>query len=608
RFPLLREKRPFHSLPNQGDFMVQSMIETSSDDHTRKKRFSLMILTQRLPITVVLLEICSILSLSDAGVAMAAASSNKKAAADKAAVQTALAYATAISAGDRVTFGKLDFSCQYQLLTAQADRFASPPPANDSFYEHCWREVTRAHARTLTRTDLGMEVLWPSTGPLVSFGDDMWELPSSAFVMDSIGVSPPGSGLRLLPTNSKRIPNGSFRLKPNGQVVGVPATAVEITVQYQDPLTAPVSYAPGTVRWTNTVKRARRVLKAVTTQWVVFSGLKKYGFSGDHAVFLLPVPASEPDPGGPRTEVVPFATEKSRAIANSLVWWEPQDQPGTLAAAAVRAAAFPDLRDRVALLNRVLLIDPHHADALTILTKHLYSALLRQAAEKHHLIVKDHALARAVNEFYWNIYAASGRVELASTMEMGGLTEPTAADLLYRMLPAMETLAQIRPEMLDNRFRLGVAYRWNNDQLPMIQTFESLVREIPEHRRAQKAEALLQLAWSRINKVAWNRVLHDPESLRAYADAEASLALAELPLDKFLAEYTMAYSMIFMPNYGDKTRLFHHLTEAKRWFDQMTEKDEAVWQYFLRTELLKAVLDADPAFRTFLATSGEEQG
>ena len=176
------------------------------------------------------------------------------------------------------------------------------------------------------------------------------------------------------------------------------------------------------------------------------------------------------------------------------------------------------------------------------------------------------------------------------------------------MVPALETLAKIRPEQLDNRFRLGMAYRWNNDQLPMIQTFEALVKDIPDGRNTPKAEALLQLAWSRINKVAWNRILHDPDSLRAYADAEASSALAELPLDKFLAEYTMAYSMIFMPDYGDKVKMLQHLTEAKRWFDEVPGKDDAVWRYFLHSELLKAVLDADPTFQPILASADEKQG
>jgi hypothetical protein len=427
-------------------------------------------------------------------------------------------------------------------------------------------------------------------------------MPASVFVMDALGISPPGAGLHLTAAGSRKIPDGSFRLKTKGKVLAAPATLVLLTVRYQDPLTSPVTYAPGTVKWTSTIKRPRRALHSITTQWVVFSGLKKHGFPGDMAVFNLPAP-SEPEAPGMLPEKIPFATESSRGMPDTMVWWQPDDQPGTLTAAAARAATYPELRDRVALLNRVLLIDPKQPDALTVLTRNLYSVILREGRKSHQVSVKDPALALAVDEFYWNIYAEGARLDLSNGMEMGGLTEPTPADYLYRMLPALQTLVSLRPEQLDHRFQLGVAYRWNNDQVPMIETFESLVRDIPSNRKTPKAEAQLQLAWSRINKVAWNRILHDPESERAYADAEASLANAELPLDKFLAEYTMAYSMIFMPNYGDKAKMLHHLTEAKRWFDQVPGKSDEIWRYFLDTELLKAVMDADPSFTPLLAAT-----
>ncbi len=518
------------------------------------------------------------------------------------AEQTALRYAEAIAKGDRVLTGQLDFACQYRSVaaaTGPVKQFASP---SDPSYEACWAPLTAAHAPALRRTDIAMDIIWPSTGPLVFYGDELPRMPASAFVMDALGISPPGTGLHLTVAESRQIPGGSFRLKTGGKVLAAAATLVLLKVDYQDPLTSPLTYAPGLVKWTNTIKRPRLALKSVTTQWVVFSGLKKHGFPGDTAVFNLPVP-SQPETPGMTAEKIPFATETSRALVDTLVWWQPNDQPGTLTAAAARAATYPELRDRVALLNRILLIDPKQPDALTVLTRNLYTMILREGRKGHQLSVKDPALALVVDEFYWNIYAEAERLDLSNGMEMGGLPEPTPADFLYRMLPALQTLVTIRPQQLDYRFQLGVAYRWNNDQVPMIQTFESLVKEIPENRKTPKAEAQLQLAWSRITKVAWNRILHDPESERAYADAEASLANAELPLDKFLAEYTMAYSMIFMPNYGDKAKMLHHLTEAKRWFDQVPGKSDEIWRYFIQTSLLKAVMDADPSFSPLLAAT-----
>jgi hypothetical protein len=516
------------------------------------------------------------------------------------AAHTALRYAEAIAHGDQVTAGQLDFACQHRFVTASPAKVKKFAPPTDPSYESCWQTLTAAHAPMLKRSDIAMDVIWPSTGPLVFFGDELPRAPASAFVMDALGTSPPGSGLQLTVVNSRAIPAGSFRLTTTGKVLGAPATLVQLSVQYHDPLLSPVTYAAGNVKWTNTIKRPRRALKSVTTQWVVFTGLKRHGFPGDAAVFNLPV-ASQPEAPGMTADKIPFSTETSRALPESMSWWGPDDQPGTLTAAAARAASFPDLRDRVALLNRVLLIDPKQPEALTVLTRHLYSVLLREGRNSHQLNVKDPALGIVVDEFYWNIYAQGARMDLSMGMEVGGLAQPTPADFLYRLIPALQTLVSVRPGQLDNRFRLGIAYRWNNDQGPMVETFEALIKDIPDNRKTPKAEALLQLAWSRINKVSWNRVLHDPETPRAYGDAEASLALAELPLDKFLAEYAMAYSMIFLPNYGDKEKMLHHLTEARRWFDEVPGKSDEIWRFFLNTELLKAVLDADPMFKPILA-------
>ena len=533
----------------------------------------------------------------------AASKAPQKATGNKAAIDTALRYAQAIAKGDKIMAGQLDFACQYKHLTMLLVK----PQAIDASYEDCWQELTAGHAPLLKRTDIGMNILWPSTGFLVFYGDDLARTQASAFVMDVLGMSPPGTGLHLTVANSRSIPNGSFRLNRKEKIIGVPTTLVELAVHYHDPLTSPVAYGPGTVRWTNTIRRERRAIKSITTQWIVFTGLKKYGFPRDSAVFHLPV-RTTPEAPGMVADRIPFTTETSRVHPDSLVWWGPDDQPGTLTAAAAQASAFPELRDRVAMLNRILIIDPHQIDALTILTRNLHAVLLREAAQNHPLLVKDPALSVTVNEFYWNTSAASTRLDLSNAMEMGGFSQPTPADFLYRLLPALETLASIRPEQLDCRFQLGMAYRWNNDQVPMIETFDALVKDIPNERKTPKAEALVQLAWSRINKVAWNRILHDPDSVRAYEDAYASSAIAELPLDKFLAEYTMAYSMIFMPDYGDKNRMLQHLTAAKRWFDEIPGKDDGVWRYFLHSERLMAVLNADPMFQPILASAEQPKG
>jgi hypothetical protein len=451
-----------------------------------------------------------------------------------------------------------------------------------------------------------MEVLWPSNGDLVFFSEDLNRYPASAFVTDSLGLTPPGTRFHTHIVGSASLPSASFRLRPNGPIVAVPTTLVKLSISYQDPLTAPLTYAAGSVKWTSTIKRTRRALKEITTQWIVLSGLKKHGFVGDRAVLNLPVTSGAISGNGIQ-EKIPFVTETSQALPDSLVWWGPTDLPGLLTAGTARAATFPELRDRVAMLNRVLIIDPNQPEALMVLSRHLYTIVLREAIPFHKLTVSDPALALVVNEHFWNIYAQSTRMDLSLGMEMGGFDKPTTADYLYRMLSAMRTLAVVRPEQLDNRFRLGVALRWNNDQEAAIETHQSLVNAIPLERRAGRAEALLQLAWSRINKVAWNRIFDDSDIRVAYQNADEALALADLPLDKFMAEYTKAYSLLFTPD-RDNRALLERLTEAKRWFAEIPGQTPDIWNFFIGAESLKAVLDADPIFQPILAQGEDKKG
>lgn len=522
------------------------------------------------------------------------------------AASIAQRYAEAVSKGDKIEVAKLDFACQFRLVAASKSGLPAYPDQADASYDACWQGIKTAHEAALTRVDVGMDVLWPSNGALAFFGEELYRYPASAFVMDVVGLSPPGSGLHLKTISTKALPNASFHLRLNQPLISVPATLVTMTVSYQDSLTSPVTKAPGSYKWTSTVKPARRALKSIDLQWIVLSGLKKHGFPGDSAVVNLLVSTGAPVDGIPQ-EIIPFVTETSKALPGSLVWWGPEDAPGLLVAAAARAAGFPTLRDRVALLNRVLIIDPNQADALTVLTRDLYAVILRDAMPAHNLIVKDPALAMVVNEHYWNIYAQGARMDLSLGMEMGGFDKPTTADYLYRLLPALRTLAQVRPEQLDNRFRWGAALRWNNDQELAIEVHEKLVKDIPDERKAGKAEALLQLAWSRVNKVAWNRIFDDPDVRLAYQDADKALTFAENPLDKFMAEYTKAYSLLFSPK-RDNRAILERLTEAKRWFAEVPGQTPEIWNFFIGSEQLKMVLDADPIFQPLLASGLPQKG
>lgn len=525
-----------------------------------------------------------------------------------AAVETVQRYVAAMAAGDKVAAGKLDFACAYRLAAATSNQpdsgqpaarpTASFPPDGDPFYSACWEPIAKAHATVIQQTDQGVDTLWPGKGFLVVLGENLARYPPSLFVMDTLGASPPAGGLAVDLLDSKPIHSASFRLTENGPVVTARATLVRLSVGYKDPLSSPAAYTPGSYKWTNTTKRLlRRALKTVTVKWIVLSGLKKLGFPADTAVLNLPVrDASD------TTQAVPFTAEAGGYEPDSARWWTPDDAPGVLIAAVGRAAQFPEIRDRVGMLNRVLIIDPSQVEALTLLSRDLYQALLHVAATTHTVAVSEPTLAMVFNELHWNAYAQTMRWDLSLGMEMGGLSQPTAADFLYRMIPAMRQLGKVRPQDLENRLHLGNAYRWNMDQLAAIATHETLLQEVPSQRAAVRARVLNELAWSRIAKVAWNRTFEDPGILQAYKEAEEAFRLTDTPLDKFVATYTMAYSLLFTPKRDNKL-IFERLTEAKALYLALPGASPVSWKYLLNHESLKIVLDADPIFKPLLAES-----
>jgi hypothetical protein len=516
-----------------------------------------------------------------------------------AAATAAQQYVLAMAAGDHTAVGRLDFACQYHM-TAGPKKPRGYPVDSDPIYGQCWKSISEANDRAVEHRDLGMDAIWPTKGTLAFFGEDLTRYAASAFVMEILGTSPPGGGLQAEVAETTSLPAASFRLPDNGPVVSSPTSLVQLRITYKDPLTSPVTYAPGAYKWTNTVKRPRQALKSIVLKWVVMTGMRKHGFPSDVAVLNLPVTTAQ-NSGGP-PEAIPFVTETSAAMPSTAVWWGPTDAPGLMIAAVARSAHYPNLLDRVALLNRVLLIDPGQVDALTSLSRDLYASILHDSAAAHRFTFSDPVLAMRFSELYWDTYAQTTRMDIALGMEMGGLPAPTTADSLYRMIPAMEKLAEVRPQDTENRLRLGIAYRWNNDQLVAIKTHETLLNETPKERGAFRARILDQLAWSRIARIAWNRTFDDPVILDAYRAAEEALTLADSPVEKFVASYTMAYSLAFTPH-RDNPKMVELLTEARRWFLQIGGSSADSWRYLLANDTLKGIVETDPAFGALLAAS-----
>jgi hypothetical protein len=551
---------------------------------------------RRLLVVVFGLAVCIALGLGAFGSAQAAQASKKsKPASSSPAIAVARRYAEAVASGDRAAAGKLDFACQWDMVSVGPAPIKVFPSDSDPVYARCWDELAKAHETAVEQRDLGANELWPGKGSLVFFNEDLTEYAPSFFVMDRLGLSPPGGGLWIEPINSAPLPAASFRIRDGGPLVEAPAVVVRSTVTYKDPLTSPVTYAPSEDHVTRKAKKVRLALKGVTVKWVVLIGLRKLGFPGDVAVLNLPVT-------GVDGAAVPFVTERGGYLHDTRVWWSPADVSGTLTAAIGRIGQYPEQRDRVAMLNRILLIDPAKAEALSLLANEMYQTLLTLGAAAHKVPLGDAVLAARFNELYWNTVAQTTRMEIAEPSFMAQRGQLMPADFLYRMLSAREALARSAPEDRENRLKLGIGYRWNRDHENAIAVHEQLVKEIPLERSAARARALLELAWSRIAKVEWSRRFDDPNIVAAYSNAEEAFKLTESPLDKFIAEYAMAYSLAFTPN-RDNKKMLELLTEARRWYLQLPGASQDSWQFLLLNDTLKGVVEADPSFQSLFVSS-----
>ena len=534
--------------------------------------------------------------LAPAGPAYAAPASQKAKLApvvQSPAMVAAKQYAEAVASGDRVAAGKLDFACQYGMVAAGP--LKAFPPDSDPVYSRCWDQLTKAHGTAIEQGDLGVNALWPGPGALVFFREDLADYAPSFFVMDRLGLSPPGGGLKVELSGSAPVPAASFHVRGGSPLVQAATSAVKLAVTYKDPLTAPVAFAPSEDFLTRKAKKVRQALKGVTVKWVVLTGLKKLGFPGDAAVLNLPVTGAD-------GAAVPFVIERGGYLHDTRLWWGPADAPGLLTAAVAHAAQYPEPRNRIAMFNRVLLVDPLQADALAALSREMYQALLNAGAAEHKVPIGDTALAVRFNELYWNTVSQTYRTEIAEASQSAHPGGPLPADFLFRMLPAMEKLARLTPNDHENRLRLGIAYRWNREHENGIAVHEQLVKDLTPDRPAVRARALLELAWSRIAQVEWSRRVEDPGLQAAYREAEEAFGLTDRPLDKFTAEYAMAYSLAFMPN-RDNKKLLGLLTEARRWYLQLPGATQSSWQFLLQNDTLKGIVGADPSFQSLFVSS-----
>lgn len=522
----------------------------------------------------------------------------------QASVQVVQNYVHAVAGRNSTRVAQNDFVCLLKMVESGATGKGNFLPGSAPVYSWCWDRLAQAHAEVIESRDRALDELWPGVGKLVNFRDfKRFEIAEtrarqrapSFFVMPEIGdvYESPGFTLEVLSTGP--LPHASFQVPGSDRVVAVPTTLVRTRIAYPDPMNSPVANGSGQQDWVVPYKKPIHPVKAVTVKWVVLSGLFQYGFPVDTAVLNIPLKSSMGTP-------IPFVVDAGGFEQNSTEFWNPNEARTALAAGVTRAKTLPTSRERISLLNRVLAVHPSHVEGLQAITSELYDGLMDFAARIHGVQVKSGPLYQEFNELYWTIQSQTDRMDISLHMEMGGKSDPTPADYLYRLIPAMETLVDLQPGDFETRLRLSMAYRWTNDQLTAIMVPQLLLSEVPMDQPQLRARVLMSLAWSRISKVAWSRHFDDPDIVQGYEEAAEAFTLASDPLIKFSAAYAKAYSLVFRPK-RDNQAMLELLKEARYWYQQIPGATDQSWVFLLQNDTLKGFVETDPAFQSLVVAN-----
>ncbi len=520
----------------------------------------------------------------------------------EAMLSTITEYAHAVSKGDRVAAGQRDFVCLLKMAQQQLLVDGNFPDALSPIYEWCAKRRTEAHGRVLKQRDRGLDNIWPGPGKLVDFEDFQRfyiaetrskQLAPSFFVMHDIARHEPGNPFTIEALESGTLPHASFPSADESTVHAAPTTFVTTTVSYPNPLTAPVSNGPGAADWVVPYKKVQRVIQSVKVKWVVLSDLKRLGFPIDQAVLDLPLE-------GPHGTTIPFVVDAGGYVPHSTKWFGPDDQTQAALAGVQQAQAASTRLEVLMQLNRTLMFAPGNKHVLEVFANQLYQGILDLGSRLHRIPIGDDRLAQRFNELYWTVKSQTDRFDLGLGMVTGGKAEPTPADYLYRMIPVMEALASLEPGDFQNRLHLISTYRWVNDQRAALSSPQELLAEVPAEQEEVRADVLLELAWARIGKVAWNRHFDDPDIRKGYNEAKLAFDLTKDPLNKFTAAYAMAYSLAFhVPR--DNQAMLDLLRQAKDWHEKIPGSSPQSWDYMLANDTLKGLVETDPAFKSLLA-------
>ncbi|MBS0152257.1 MAG: hypothetical protein JSR31_15095 [Nitrospira sp.] len=444
----------------------------------------------------------------------------------------------------------------------------------------CWDDTLHAH--TVLVTQQAETGVFNATGQRIALGlladrhraTENWkDYPPAVFVSPPIILNdhapiPQTTVLRTSPAQSFALSN----IK-EGSLVSVQGQPIDIKIVYPDPLTAPLALKPEEIWWVNGSQRQFGAVREVTARFIVVTGLRKFGFSADRAVMNEALPGTpliatthyglRPDNGRKFDRANPARPfMKGELVSGSPQWWN-RTEVEPIAQTALGRALHLSSTEREKLLTRLLLIDPNHTDAHLLRGEDAYQIFLKQGVAKGGLAATDGVALQRVAELYWTIQAQTWRQELTAVTEG---YEP-AADALYRSLASYEALRQLQQATSEQRRRLGVLTRWNNDPTDALGIHEALLRDaIPG--TAEYGRILAEAAWDRIQLVSWNRRYDHPWLQQAHAEAEQAVELVSQPYDKLHAHYALvAVESLSVPRNLD--RFQQRMRQVKQDLDQI---------------------------------------
>ncbi len=502
-----------------------------------------------------------------------------------------LRYAGAFANGRIDEWAAADLACLSR-------RKQNPGIAPTAAAQACWTATLQAHtAMTAQDAETGV---FDAVGRGAGFGllhdrhraSENWkDYPPAVFLSPPVvrrdhGPAPDIAVARVSPAQPIALLNLA-----GPEPVTVRGQAVDVTIRYRDPLTAPLALRPEEIWWVSGTQRRFGPVREVEARFIVVSGLKKFGYPVDRAVMNEALPGApliptthyglRPD-GGRRFEAVSSDTLlKGELRPGSARWWE-RDEAETPFRQAVSRAAHLPAGERAVLLTRLLLLDPDDADVHAMRGDDSYLAFLRQGVAKGGLAARDESALWRQAELYWTVQAQTWRQELTAVSEG---YEP-AADALYRALASYDALAQQQRATHEQRRRWGALTRWNNDPTAALGIHEALLAELPPDS-VEYGRVLADIAWDRIQWVSWERRYDHPWLDQAAAEARRAAALLDAAHDRLVADYVLvAVESLRVPR--DMQAFGAHLERVKQDVDRIPGT-KGMLGHLLANDLVKAL-------------------